>query len=164
MPFIVKAGKALDERAAEIRIQFKDPPAAGLKFGGEPVHRDELVMQLQPSELIYMKVDVKKPGLATSPMQAELDLTYASRFKGVYNPDAYTRLILDALRGQQGNFVRSDELLNSWRLFTPLLEALDREKKKPLPYAYGSRGPVEADEMKVKVGFVHSKEYHWESS
>lgn len=162
VPFIVKAGKALDQRSAEIRIQFKDPPAASFLFGGEPVHRDELVMQLQPSELIYMKVDVKRPGLASAPMQTELDLTYASRFTDVYNPDAYTRLILDALRGQQGNFVRSDELLNSWRLFTPLLEALESEGKKPLPYAYGSRGPAAADEMKAKAGFVHSEEYQWE--
>lgn len=161
VPFIIKAGKALDERKAEIRVQFKDPPAADFLFGGEVTPRNELVMQLQPTELVYMKVNVKRPGLSNAPIQSELDLSYASRFKDVYNPDAYTRLILDALRGQQGNFVRSDELLNSWKLFTPLLEALDGGGLKPLPYEYGSRGPVAADEMKTKIGFVHSEEYDW---
>lgn len=162
VPFIMKAGKALDERKAEIRVQFKDPPASGFLFGGESCPRNELVMQLQPTELVYMKVNVKRPGLSTAPIQSELDLTYSSRFKDIYNPDAYTRLILDALRGQQGNFVRSDELLNSWKLFTPLLEALEGGGgSKPIPYPYGSRGPKEADEMKAKVGFVHAEDYHW---
>ena len=161
VPFIVKAGKALDERKAEIRIQFKDPPAAGFLFAGEICNRNELVMQLQPHELVYMKVNVKRPGLSSGPIQSELDLTYANRFQGVYNPDAYTRLILDCLRGQQGNFVRSDELLNSWKIFTPLLEALEGGATKPLPYEYGSRGPPAADEKRAEAGFVHAGDYDW---
>jgi len=161
VPFIVKAGKALNERKAEIRVQFKDPPAAGFLFGGEACPRNELVMQLQPTELVYMKVNVKRPGLSNAPIQSELDLTYSSRFKDIYNPDAYTRLILEALRGQQGQFVRSDELLNSWKLFTPLLEQLESGGLKPLPYEYGSRGPVAADEMRSRVGFVHAEDYDW---
>lgn len=161
VPFIIKAGKALDKKLVEIRIQFKDPPGAEYLFGGESCPRNELVLQLQPKELVYMKVNVKKPGLSSAPIQSELDLTYSDRFKGIYNPDAYTRLILDALRGSAGNFVRSDELLNSWKLFTPLLDALASGGTKPLPYDYGSRGPVAADEMKSKVGFVRAEDYDW---
>lgn len=56
VPFIMKAGKALDERKAEIRIQFKDPPAAGFLFDNQGCPRNELVMRLQPSEAVYMKV------------------------------------------------------------------------------------------------------------
>merc|ERR1712100_418481 len=101
-------------------------------FDGAHIPRNELVMRLQPEEVVYMKVNVKTPGLESAPMQTELDLSYKSRFQGIYNPDAYTRLILEALRGNQENFVRSDELLNSWKLFTPLLEHMD--KVLPSPY------------------------------
>jgi glucose-6-phosphate 1-dehydrogenase len=163
VPFIMKAGKALDERKAEIRIQFKDAPNAEAIFGGQPCARNELVMNMQPNEVIYMKTTMKTPGLQTTPVQTELDLTYKDRFTGAYNPDAYTRLILEALRGNQENFVRSDELEASWKLFDPLLSALEAgsTRKKPLPYKYGSRGPAEADAALGAYGFAYTGLYQW---
>lgn len=80
VPFIMKAGKALDERKAEVRIQFKDAPAGSFMFSGQAVPRNELVFRLQPDEAVYMKVNVKKPGLFSNITQSELDLTYSSRF------------------------------------------------------------------------------------
>eukprot|EP00931_Biecheleriopsis_adriatica_P088670 TRINITY_DN62940_c0_g1_i1.p1 TRINITY_DN62940_c0_g1~~TRINITY_DN62940_c0_g1_i1.p1 ORF type:complete len:536 (+),score=107.90 TRINITY_DN62940_c0_g1_i1:50-1609(+) len=160
VPFIVKAGKALTTRKAEVRIQFKDAPASEFMFGTH-CPRNELVMRLQPDEAIYVKVNVKTPGLVNAPTQSELDLSYGERYREVYNPSAYTRLILEALRGNQENFVRSDELLESWRLFSPLLEKLEAEGRVPLPYEYGTRGPKEADDMLAKFDFVHDKDYKW---
>jgi len=115
VPFIMKAGKALDQRKAEIRIQFKDAPAVGFMFPGNPFSRNELVMRIQPDEAVYLKVSMKAPGLRTEPVTSELDMSYKSRFAEAYNPDAYTRLLLETLRGKQATFVRSDELLESWR-------------------------------------------------
>eukprot|EP01065_Artemidia_motanka_P027553 TRINITY_DN32741_c0_g1_i1.p1 TRINITY_DN32741_c0_g1~~TRINITY_DN32741_c0_g1_i1.p1 ORF type:complete len:551 (+),score=211.01 TRINITY_DN32741_c0_g1_i1:65-1654(+) len=169
VPFIMKAGKALEERKAEIRIQFKDAPASSFMFGGHQLARNELVMVLQPSEAVYMKVNVKQPGLSFDPAQSELDLTYRQRYKGTYNPDAYTRLVLEALRGNQSTFVRSDELEAAWRIFDPLLTALEKghgsePPRVPLKYEYGSRGPAEADELLVEKGFKFESGYTWSES
>jgi glucose-6-phosphate 1-dehydrogenase len=98
VPFIMKAGKALEERKAEIRIQFKDTPAANFLFDGLDIPRNELVIRLQPNEAIYLKTNIKGPGLQTNVEQSELDLSYQTRYADTYNPDAYTRLILDVLR------------------------------------------------------------------
>jgi glucose-6-phosphate 1-dehydrogenase len=159
VPFIIKAGKALDNRRAEIRIQFKVPPAASAMFGGVPTPQNELVVRLQPDEAIYLKMNVKKPGLHTQPIQSELDLQYNSRYPILELQDAYVRLLLDVLRGKQATFVRDDELLASWEIFTPVLHALEQQKVQPIPYTFGSRGPKESDELIEKVGFVRSEEY-----
>jgi glucose-6-phosphate 1-dehydrogenase len=165
VPFVLKAGKALNERKVDVRIQYKDPPASEQVFGGQRCARNELVMRLQPDEAVYMKINVKEPGLATKPIQSEMDLSYKARYRDVYNPEAYTRLILEALRGNQANFVRSDELLNSWKIFDPLLTTLEQtEKRMPLPYAYGSRGPAAADQLMEKAGgFRYETGYVWKS-
>ena len=159
VPFIIKCGKALNERKAEVRIQFKDVP--GDIFEGK-CQRNEMVIRLQPNEAMYAKVMMKQPGMSFEPMESELDLTYKARYKGVQLPDAYERLILDVFAGQQIHFVRTDELSEAWRIFTPLLHRIEREKIKPIPYIYGSRGPKEADELAAKVGFKYSGTYKWE--
>lgn len=163
VPFIMKAGKALNERKADIRIQFKTPPGAEHMFPGQPIPSNELVLRLQPDEAVYMKINVKSPGLATKPLTSELDLSYSSRYKNTENFDAYTRLLLDVLRGKQATFVRDDELKAAWKIFTPLLNAID-EKKTPPPIMYdmGSRGPIESDALVAKFGYVyHSGTYQW---
>ena len=87
-------------------------------------------------------------------VESELDLTYRARYKvitilscmlyevvtcqDISLPDAYERLILDVFYGLQTNFVRSDELAEAWRIFTPLLHRIDKEKIAPIPYTYGS--------------------------
>ena len=92
---------------------------------------------MQPNEAVYMKISTKKPGMNYSPEQTELDLTYKTRYEGIYMPDAYERLILDVFLGSQVNFVRSDELAEAWRIFTPILQKIESEKIKPVPYTYG---------------------------
>eukprot|EP00611_Tribonema_gayanum_P002468 TRINITY_DN1183_c0_g1_i2.p1 TRINITY_DN1183_c0_g1~~TRINITY_DN1183_c0_g1_i2.p1 ORF type:complete len:524 (-),score=161.99 TRINITY_DN1183_c0_g1_i2:480-2051(-) len=162
VPFIFKAGKALNERKAEIRIQFKDPPGAAFMFEGEACPRNELVLRLQPDESTYLKTNIKAPGLRSRPIQSEMDLTYRNRYPSAYNPEAYTRLILEVLRGKQATFVRSDELLSSWEIFTPLLKAIDSGKMgRPIPYEYGSRGPPQSDELIDRVGFKYNSNYRW---
>ena len=66
----------------------------------------QMQMRIQPDEAIYYKLAIKKPGLEYNPVMSELDLSYKSRFRETYIPDAYERLILDAIRGDQEHFVR----------------------------------------------------------
>jgi glucose-6-phosphate 1-dehydrogenase len=160
VPFIIKAGKALNERKAEIRIQFKNAPGAAMMFGGQAISENELVMRLQPDEAVYVKTNVKSPGLATKPIVSELDLSYKERYD-VELFDAYTRLILEVIRGRQATFVRDDELKAAWAIFTPLLHQIDKEKIKPIPYEYGGRGPAEADKLAEKVGYSYRGNYTW---
>ena len=108
--------------------------------------------------------------------------------QGARLPDAYERLILDVFLGSQMHFVRSDELREAWRIFTPLLHKMEAEKvkmtnsfqttqsifpiliidffqiqTKPIPYVYGTRGPKEADELSAKFGFKYTGRYRWQS-
>uniref|UniRef100_UPI00398F5FF8 glucose-6-phosphate 1-dehydrogenase isoform X2 n=1 Tax=Pristiophorus japonicus TaxID=55135 RepID=UPI00398F5FF8 len=158
VPFVMRCGKALNERKAEVRLQFRDVPGDIFQ---QQCKRNELVIRVQPNEAIYTKMMTKKPGMFFNPEESELDLTYGSRYKDVKLPDAYERLILDVFCGNQMHFVRSDELREAWRIFTPLLHKLETSKVRPVPYVYGSRGPPEADELMKKVGFRYEGTYKW---
>lgn len=159
VPFILKAGKALNSRKAEIRVQLKDVP--GDIFKSQKQGRNEFVIRLQPSEAMYMKLTVKQPGLEMSTAQSELDLSYRQRYQGVIIPEAYERLILDTIRGDQQHFVRRDELKAAWEIFTPLLHRIDNGEFKPIEYKPGSRGPAEADELLERAGYVQTHGYIW---
>ncbi len=137
VPFILKAGKALNEQKTEIRIQFKDVTSGIFK----DIPRNELVIRIQPNESVYLKMNSKLPGLSMQTVVTELDLTYRRRFSDLKIPEAYESLILDALKGDHSNFVRDDELDASWRIFTPLLHYLDQKKDiVPMEYPYGKPG------------------------
>jgi glucose-6-phosphate 1-dehydrogenase len=159
VPFICKCGKGLDSKNTEVRIQFKND---GLHLFPTAAF-NELVFRLQPDEAIWLKVNTKKPGFSRFDVSKpyELDLTYKQRFGEVKLPEAYTRLILDSLRGDQSLFVRDDELRESWRIVTPLLHHLERENHDPPKYARGSRGPAQADEQAEKFGFRRIQGYVW---
>jgi len=130
-PFILRCGKALNERKAEVRIQYRDVP--GDIFQGQ-AKRNELVIRVQPGEAIYVKMVTKTPGMSFDMEETELDLTYGARYKNLKMPDAYEKLILDVFCGSQMHFVRSDELAEAWRIFTPLLHQIEKEKTVPVPY------------------------------
>jgi len=157
-PFILRCGKALNERKAEVRIQYRDVP--GDIFQGQ-AKRNELVIRVQPGEAIYVKMVTKTPGMSFDMEETELDLTYGARYKNLKMPDAYEKLILDVFCGSQMHFVRSDELAEAWRIFTPLLHQIEKEKTVPVPYKYGSRGPREADELLARNNFKYSGSYKW---
>jgi glucose-6-phosphate 1-dehydrogenase len=159
VPFILRCGKALNERKAEIRIQYRDVP--GDIFGGKGV-RNELVLRVQPGEAIYVKIMNKEPGMSFGMEETELDLTYNTRYKDARLPDAYERLILDVFVGSQMHFVRTDELYEAWRIFTPLLHEIEESKPSPIPYTYGSRGPKEADELFNSNNFKYTGRYSWQ--
>jgi len=160
VPFIMKAGKALNEQKTEIRIQFKDVTSGIFK----DIPRNELVMRIQPNESVYIKMNSKLPGLSMQTVVTELDLTYRRRFSDLKIPEAYESLVLDCIKGDHSNFVRDDELDASWRIFTPLLHYLDDNKEIiPMEYPYGSRGPAVLDDFTASYGYKFSDAtgYQW---
>ncbi|KAK0525046.1 Glucose-6-phosphate 1-dehydrogenase [Tilletia horrida] len=159
VPFILKAGKALDEAKVEIRVQYKDVTTGIFS----DIARNELVIRIQPNEAVYVKVNAKTPGLSYDPLPAELDLTYKERFSDARIPEAYEALILDALHGDHSNFVRIDELLQSWKIFDDILHAIERGEIKPAPYPYGSRGPEQLDDFIARFGYKRKQvdAYQW---
>lgn len=158
VPFFLRCGKALNERKAEVRIQYRDVP--GDIFNGQ-LKRNEFVMRVQPGEAVYIKMMTKQPGRSFDLEETELDLTYNKRYKDAVLPDAYERLILDVFTGSQMHFVRSDELAEAWRIFTPVLKELEDTKEPPLPYKFGSRGPQQADYLASTHGYKFYGTYKW---
>ena len=118
------------------------------------VARNELVIRIQPDEAVWLKTVCKKPGMSTELVTTFLDLTYKNRYDDYVTVDAYERLILDVINGEQQHFVRSDELVEAWRIWTPVLHQMEAERVGPIPYVYGSRGPPESDEMIKRLGYV----------
>ncbi|CAM6129825.1 unnamed protein product [Calypogeia fissa] len=152
VPFLMKAGKALHNKRAEIRVQFRHVPGNLYKksFGTDlDQATNELVIRVQPDEAIYLKINNKVPGLSMRLDRSNLNLHYSSRYSHEI-PDAYERLLLDAIEGERRLFIRSDELDAAWALFTPLLKELEEKKVSPELYPYGSRGPVGAHYLAAK--------------
>mmetsp|Transcript_12776 Transcript_12776/g.22276 ORF Transcript_12776/g.22276 Transcript_12776/m.22276 type:complete len:545 (+) Transcript_12776:74-1708(+) len=148
VPFILQAGKALDDKLCEVRVCFKSPKT--LKSVGKNTSffgnaASDLVLRLQPDPSISLNMNIKTPGLATLPMKSQMVMNY-SDIPNLSNPDAYTRLLLDVMRGKQGSFVRDDELRYSWEIFTPLLHSIEDTHVQPVPYRYGSAGPENREE------------------
>jgi glucose-6-phosphate 1-dehydrogenase len=146
VPFLMKAGKALHNKRAEIRVQFRHVPGnlynRNRNFGVDLDRAtNELVIRVQPDEAIYLKINNKVPGLGMKLDRSNLNLHYAARYSKEI-PDAYERLLLDAIEGERRLFIRSDELDAAWSLFTPVLNEIEEKKITPEYYPYGSRGPV----------------------
>ncbi|PKA61064.1 Glucose-6-phosphate 1-dehydrogenase, chloroplastic [Apostasia shenzhenica] len=152
VPFLVKAGKALHYKGAEIRVQFRHVPGNLYRrnFGTDlDKNTNELVIRVQPNEAIYLKINNKVPGLGMRLDRSNLNLLYAAKYQSEI-PDAYERLLLDAIAGERRLFIRSDELDAAWALFTPLLRELEEKHIAPELYPYGSRGPVGAHYLAAK--------------
>ena len=122
---------------------------------GGALHNNELVLRIQPDEAVYLRLMSKVPGLEFMPAETELQLSFKSRYPSHPPPEAYARLILDVLKGDQSQFVRSDELVAAWAIFTPLLHAIDAGRAPPHLYPYGSRGPPQSDKLIGRYGYVY---------
>lgn len=154
VPFYLRGGKRLPKKATEIAIIFKDAPGVLFRHFGKKNEPNVLVIRIQPDEGISMKINCKTPG-AHSPIQpVKMDFRYGSYF-GQSPPEAYERLIWDCILGDSTLFARSDEVANSWRILTPVLEEWAKDKPKDFPnYEAGTWGPKAADDMIGKEGRI----------
>ncbi len=152
IPFYLRAGKRLPKRATEIAITFKDAP--GVLFQQRDQHNpaNVLAMRIQPDEGIAMRINCKVPGPSSPIQPVKMDFRYGSYF-GQTPPEAYERLIWECMIGDNTLFARSDEVAQSWRILTPLLNYWAANPAKDYPnYSSGTWGPKKADEMMAKDG------------
>ena len=143
-PFYLRTGKKLRARASEIAVVFKDAPHS--IFGAESGrHRNALIIRLQPDEGMTLDVTIKEPGPGGMRlMDVPLDMSFAEALGGDVVPDAYERLIMDVIRGNQTLFMRGDEVEAAWAWTDPIIEDWIARKDVPKPYDAGSSGPEDS--------------------
>ncbi len=147
VPFYLRAGKRLPKRSTEIAIVFKDPPGVLFQTPSKPNEANTLALRIQPDEGTALKINCKVPGPMSPIQPVKMDFRYGAYF-GTSPPEAYERLILDCISGDNTLFAREDEAFNSWRLLTPLLEYWAANKAEDFPnYQSGTWGPKAADEL-----------------
>jgi glucose-6-phosphate 1-dehydrogenase len=147
VPVYLRAGKRLAKRLTEVVLHFKSLPH-GL-FRGMPGATDEpnsLVMRIQPDEGISLRFATKVPGQGIAVRDVAMDFRYGTEF-GSSTPEAYERLILDAMRGDATLFTRADEVEAQWGFIDPILAGWRDEKAPVAFYEAGSWGPAESDAL-----------------
>ncbi|HRK41924.1 MAG TPA: glucose-6-phosphate dehydrogenase, partial [Gemmobacter sp.] len=145
-PFYLRTGKKLRARASEIAITFKEPPHS-IFDDAEGWRENVLVIRLQPNEGMNLSVMIKEPGPGGMRlMQVPLDMSFAEALgeEAADIPDAYERLIMDVIRGNQTLFMRGDELEAAWAWTDPIIQGWEARGDKPKGYDPGSSGPEDA--------------------
>jgi glucose-6-phosphate 1-dehydrogenase len=139
VPFYIRTGKRLAKKTTQIAVAFRSPPVCLFEsMGACLLHRNVLLITLQPDEGFSFQIDVKAPGEPLALQNVPLEFKYSDAFGEL--PDAYETLLLDVLQGDQTLFVHAAEVEASWRLFDPVLQG----EPAIQPYAVGSMGPSEA--------------------
>ncbi|NVK29711.1 MAG: glucose-6-phosphate dehydrogenase [Gammaproteobacteria bacterium] len=142
VPFYLRTGKRLPKRVSEIVIQFRElPHSIFTDVTGGKITANRLVIRLQPDEGVEQYMMIKDPGPGGFRFkEIPLDMSFADAMDS-RNPDAYERLLLDVIRGNQTLFMRRDEVRAAWNWIDPILEAWSEQAKKPANYSAGSWGP-----------------------
>jgi len=153
VPFYLRSGKAMSCRTTQIVIQFREPPQ---KLFGNGVSglcgSNRLIVQVQPSEGIQLHFQTKVPDAGMKLRQTDLDFNYLREFRRPM-PEAYERLLLDAVEGDASLFARADEVEAAWKVCDPILKAWSEGNAPPLlPYEPGVWGPVECSDWMAAQG------------
>jgi glucose-6-phosphate 1-dehydrogenase len=155
VPFLLRTGKCMARRVTEVAVHFKKPPLnlfRTVECDGDfcdltEAHANVLTFRIQPGEGVALDFSAKRPGMSLDLEPVRLAFDYAGAY-GHPLPEAYERLIFDALRGDQTLFMRADELEAAWGFVTPILESwASRGGTELASYAAGSWGPAEADAL-----------------
>jgi len=151
VPFYLRTGKSLPLSASEVRVQFKPTPHVlfAEKCGGK-LDANAITLRLQPDEGIYLRFNGKVPGTSLSVRPVRMHFSYNSEF-GAYTPEAYERLLLEAMAGDATLFIRRDEVETAWGIVDSIRNGW---KNKPLTnrefYSAGTWGPVAAEDLIVQ--------------
>jgi glucose-6-phosphate 1-dehydrogenase len=157
VPFYLATGKKLKERATEIILRFKAVPH--MLFAGEKgLEPNHISLCIQPDEGIHLGFETKVPGAGMRSEPVDMVFHYCDRYGFHVIPDAYERLLLDALNGDGSLFARADEIEWAWTIVDPLLEKGEKDRTHPV-YVYepGTWGPKEAEELITRDG----REWHY---
>ena len=153
VPFYIRMGKRLPKGGTEIAVQFKSAPSVLFNKPTEPQGPNVLVIRIQPDEGISLRMQCKMPGAAVRIEPVKMDFHYGTSF-GKASPEAYERLLLDAMAGDATLFARRDEVEGAWT-FVDHIEHAWHQANNPPPLAFypsGSWGPKEADELLARDG------------
>ena len=153
VPFYLRSGKRLPKRMTEIAIHFKQVPLSLFNWknmaGDAP---NVLTLRLQPDEGINLSISAKQPGPMNEISPVSMDFCYEEAF-GSSPPEAYERLLLDCLQGDQTLFTRNDEVIEQWRYVTEIIDAWKAKPVESLPqYISGTWGPPEANAFIARDG------------
>ncbi|WP_406736757.1 glucose-6-phosphate dehydrogenase [Thioclava sp. GXIMD4215] len=146
-PFYLRTGKRLRARTSEIAITFKEPPHSIFDEAEGSWQPNQLVIRLQPNEGMNLKMMIKEPGPGGMRLkQVPLDMSFAQALgeEGADMPDAYERLIMDVIRGNQTLFMRGDEVEAAWAWTDPIIQGWEERGDTPRPYDSGTTGPDDA--------------------
>ena len=153
VPFYLRTGKNLPASASEVRIQFR--PTPNVLFAadcGNHLDANALTLRLQPNEGISLRFNGKVPGINLSVRPVRMHFSYDSEF-GAYTPEAYERLLLEAMTGDATLFIRRDEVETAWQIVDSIRAGW---QNKPLTnrefYAAGTWGPIAADDLLAQLG------------
>ena len=151
VPFYLRTGKRLPSKASEVVIRFRPAPhpVRDLVQSDDPAP-NALVLHVQPDEGISLFFEAKQPGLRGALRPVSMDFDYCKAFRRE-SPEAYQRLLLDAMLGDATLFARRDEVEAAWTLVTPIAQAWEAGGE-PEPYPAGSWGPRCADELLAREG------------
>jgi glucose-6-phosphate 1-dehydrogenase len=152
VPFYLRTGKRLPVRLSEIIVAFRPIPHSIFDADAGRIEANRLVIRLQPDEGIKLWLMIKDPGPGGMRLESvPLDMTFTAAF-GARNPDAYERLLLDVIRGNQTLFMRRDEVEAAWAWIDPILEAWANSNEPPKGYAAGTWGPSAANALIARDG------------
>lgn len=146
-PFYLRTGKFLEQKLSEIVVRFRSPPLTLFQKQCESaVYPNDLIIRVQPEEGIEWRINGKVPGGTMNIKPVNLDFFYKTTFN-VEPPEAYERLIYDAMLGDQTLFIRGDEVEAAWAVIDPIQEGWRKSKQSPRTYVPGSWGPKEATQL-----------------
>jgi glucose-6-phosphate 1-dehydrogenase len=152
VPYYVRAGKRLAKRVTEIAIQFKKVPHTLFRAPDGGITPNVLAMRIQPDEGIALRFTTKEPGQQTILRDVAMDFRYGAAF-GSNTPEAYERLLLDAMRGDATLFTRRDEVEQQWAFIDPVFDAWAKDGgAPPRLYPSGSWGPEQSDDLLARDG------------
>lgn len=153
VPFYLRTGKRLVKRATEIAIQFKTAPHRFFNQTATPeLEPNVLTLKIQPDEGIALRFGAKVPGPVVRIRTVNMDFLYGTSFADAA-PEAYERLLLDAMVGDSTLFTRKDEVEAAWTLVTSIMQGWARAKNPVATYESGTWGPREAEELIARDGF-----------
>jgi glucose-6-phosphate 1-dehydrogenase len=142
VPFYIRTGKRLPTRVSEIVVAFRPIPHSVFDKSAGAVRSNRLVIRLQPDEGVKLYIMIKDPGPGGMRLRrVPLDMSFAETF-AVRNPDAYERLLMDVVRGNQTLFMRRDEVEAAWRWVDPILQYWASTDDGPRAYTAGTWGPT----------------------
>jgi glucose-6-phosphate 1-dehydrogenase len=155
VPFFLRSGKAMPKKVTDVALVFREAPmrlfADRSRSGPSP---NVLAIRIQPDEGVSLRFGAKVPGSTMDIQPVNMEFRYGTSF-GTEPPEAYERLLLDCMLGDQSLFTRGDEVEASWRWVNAILDGWAASSAEVAPYEAGTWGPTEADALLARSG------HHW---